>query len=89
MTNGINGNNINSQNFGNLTHQSRVLEQIGDTFNDMVANLWDMGFGYLEEHENVFSGSVAEETVKWQGRIHNLGVIMREGQDIPSFNSKM
>ena len=81
--------NLNDLSFGDITYKSRVFQQICETAIGAAANLWDLGFGYLQENENVFSGNVAQETIKWQGRIHNLGVIMRDGQESPSFNSKM
>ncbi len=83
MTNNINEININ---FGDLTLSQRI-QHISNKVEGLFENILE-SIG-SPEVDSVFSGEVASETVKWQGRIHNLGVIMREGQEKASFNSKM
>lgn len=83
------GNIDNHINFGSVSHNAKTLERLENSVKNIAENLWDMGFGYIEENDNVFSGVVADETSKWLSRIHRLGVVMREGQEKHSFDTKM
>ena len=50
------GNIDNHINFGTVSHNAKTLERLGNSVKNIAENLWDMGFGYIEENDNVFSG---------------------------------
>ena len=83
----INGVNYNKFNF--IANNRRTIQQMSDTFKGLAKNIFNFGLNYIEENEEVFNGNVSEETTKIISHIHNLGVVMREGQTKHTFDRTM
>ena len=84
MTNGLN------LPFGlNIRLPERTLQQMQETLEGQVENLFMPINNFFEVGENVFNGNIAEKIDTYNRQTYNLGAIMRDGIEKPTFDMKM
>ena len=86
------GQNVNNRMIipNKLPDNSVAMDIIAKSVKEIAKNLWSAaGMEFIDENQDVFTGSVADEIVKHQSHMHSLGVAMREGQTRHKFDQKM
>ena len=78
-----------NETFGmNVKIPARTLEQIKQTAEGSVIDLWEPLFGFIDENQNVFTGNVANQIEKYNLLMFNIGAELRKGSDHVTFNVK-
>ena len=73
----------------NVRLPQRTLQQMQETLEGQVENLFMPINNFFEVGENVFNGNVAEKIDTYNRQTYNLGAIMRNGIEKPTFDMKM
>ena len=73
----------------NVQVPTRTLQEAQKTLEKEISSLWTPLFDYLEQNEAVFNGDVVEQINQYNRQAYNLGAIMREVSNKPSFDMKI
>ena len=80
---------ILNQPFGlNIKVPTRTIEQVKQTAEGTVSGLWEPLFGFIEDNQSVFTGSVANQIEKYNLMMFNIGAELRKAEGPVTFNVK-
>ena len=79
---------MNIKPFGLNVVPSKTHEQVKETVEEAIGNLWSPVLDYLEKNDGVFSGNVAEEINKINFQTMRLGMTMDGTREVRNLDTK-
>ena len=72
----------------NIKVPKRTIKQSQDTITTRVNSVWQPLFNFIQENQQVFNGSIAEEIEKYNLMSYNTGAILRNSSPKTNFDIK-
>lgn len=73
----------------NIKVPTRTIKEAQKTLEKEISGLWTPIFDYLEKNESVFNGDITEQINQYNRQAYNLGAIMRDNTERPTFDMKI
>lgn len=74
--------------FGLNVIPTKTQEQVTQSVEEAIGNLWTPVLDYLKKNEDVFSGDVSSEINKLNFQTMRLGMAMDEGKETRNLDTK-